>query len=58
MRTLRILISIIQVCQIVYDIVKLEVSFLSQQLGTVGINFPENVANYNTISFRDVFAPE
>ena len=43
--------------QIVYDTVKLEVHFLSQQLGSAGLNFPKNLSNENYVFFRNVFIP-
>ena len=50
--TLQILMNIIQVFQIVYDTVKLEVLCLSKQLGTAGIHLPKNLTNKNSVSSR------
>ena len=43
--------------QIVYDTVKLEVPFLSQQLGSAGVNFPKNLSNENSVFFQECSNP-
>ena len=43
--------------QIVYDTIKLEIPFLSQQLSSAGVNFAQNLSYENSIFSRNASSP-